>query len=63
MAQFLSHLGADVSHGLFKKAEVVVDTLRRDSIDQDSIKEIISDLAEFRSKSEKFSSRYCIKII
>ena len=47
-----------MSHNLFKKAEVVVDALRRDSIDQDSIKEFISDLVELRSKFEKFSSRY-----
>ena len=58
MAQFLSYLGADVSHDLFKKAEVVVDALRTDSIDQDSIKEFIFDLVELRSKFEKFSSRY-----
>ena len=56
--QFLSHLGADVSHDLFKKVEVVVDALRMDSIDQGSIKKIISDLVELRSKFEKFSSRY-----
>ena len=47
-----------MSHNLFKKAEVVVDALRRDSIDQDSIKEFISDLVELRPKFEKFSSRY-----
>ena len=47
-----------MSHNLFKKAEVVVDALRRDSIDQDAIKEFISDLVELRSKFEKFSSRY-----
>ena len=47
-----------MSHNLFKKAEVVVDALRRDSIDQDAIKESISDLVELRSKFEKFSSRY-----
>ena len=58
VAQFLSHLGADVSHDLFKKAEVVVDALRTDSIDQDSIKEFIFDLVELRSKFEKFLSRY-----
>ena len=46
MAQFLSYLGADVSHDLFKKAEVVVDALRRNSINQDFIKEFISDLVE-----------------
>ena len=62
-AQFLSHLGADVSHDLFKKAEMVVDALRRYSIDKESIKEFISDLVELRSKFQKFSSRYCIKII
>ena len=45
-AQFLSHLGADVSHDLFKKAEMVVDALRRYSIDKESIKEFISDLVE-----------------
>ena len=56
--QFLSHLGADVSHDLFKKVEVVVDALRMDSIHQGSIKKIISDLVELRSKFEKFSSRY-----
>ena len=60
MAQFLSHLGTDVSHDLFKKPEVAVDALRRDSIDQDSIKEFISYLKELRSKYEKFSSRYQI---
>ena len=47
-----------MSHDLFKKAEVVVDALRRDFIDQDSVKEFISDLVELRSKFEKFSSRY-----
>ena len=47
-----------MSHNLFKKAEVVVGALRRDSIDQDAIKEFISDLVELRSKFEKFSSRY-----
>ena len=46
VVQFLSHLGADVSHDLFKKAEVVVDALRRNSINQDFIKEFISDLVE-----------------
>ena len=58
VAQFLSHLGTDVSHDLFKKAEVAVDALRRYSIDQDFIKEFISHLMELRSKHEKFSSRY-----
>ena len=53
--QFLSYLRADVSHDLFKKAEAVADSLRRDSIDQDSIKEFIYDLVELRSKFEKFA--------
>ena len=44
VSQFLSHLGVDVSHALFKKAEVVVDALRRYSTNQDSL----------RSKFEKF---------
>ena len=58
VAQFLSHLRANVSHDLLTKAEVVVDALRRDSIDQDSSKEFISNLVELRSKFEKFLSRY-----
>ena len=55
VAQFLSHLGADVSHDLFKKTEVAVHTLRRNSINQDSTKEFISDLVG--------NSRQDIKII
>ena len=55
MAQFLSHLGADVSHDLFKKTELAVHAVRRNSINQDSIKEFISDLVR--------NSRQDIKII
>ena len=58
VVQFLSHLGAGVSHDLLKKVEVVADARRMDSIDQGSIKKIISDLVELRSKFETFSSRY-----
>ena len=54
VAQFLNHLRANVSHDLLTKAEVVVDALRRDSIDQDSFKEFISNLVELRSKFDKF---------